>query len=78
MKTSRGVLATTDWNPWTQAISPAENGLKKVAEGRQQELTDEEMNGLEAIVLPQNRPVVFVRGDFYDDVEHPWEKLNPI
>jgi endonuclease G, mitochondrial len=58
-------------------ISPAESGLKKVAEGRQHELTDEEMNGLEAIVLPQNRPVVFVRGDFYDDVEHPWEKLNP-
>jgi endonuclease G, mitochondrial len=58
-------------------ISPAENGLKKVAEGRQHELTDEEMNGLEAIVLPQNRPVVFVKGDLYDDVEHPWEKLNP-
>jgi endonuclease G len=58
-------------------ISPAENGLKKVAEGRQHELTDEEMHGLEAIVLPQNRPVVFVKGDFYDDVEHPWEKLNP-
>jgi endonuclease G len=58
-------------------ISPAENGLKKVAEGRQHELSDEEMNGLEAIVLPQNRPVVFVKGDCYDDVEHPWEKLNP-
>jgi endonuclease G, mitochondrial len=57
--------------------SPAEDGLKKVAEGRQHELTDEEMNGLEAIVMPQNRPVVFVKGDFYDDVEHPWEKLNP-
>jgi endonuclease G, mitochondrial len=57
--------------------SPAENGLRKMAEGRQHELTDEEMDGLEAIVLPQNRPVVFVKGDFYDDVEHPWEKLNP-
>ena len=58
-------------------VSPAENGLKKMAEGRQHELTDEEMSGLEAIVLPQNRPVVFVKGDSYDDVEHPWEKLNP-
>ena len=57
--------------------SPAENGLRKMAEERQHELTDEEMEGLEAIVLPQNRPVVFVKGDFYDDVEHPWEKLNP-
>jgi endonuclease G, mitochondrial len=58
-------------------ITPAESGLKKAAEGRLDELTDEEMFGLEAIVLPQNRPVVFVKGDFYDDVEHPWEKLNP-
>jgi endonuclease G, mitochondrial len=58
-------------------ITPAESGLKKAAEGRLHELTDEEMFGLEAIVLPQNRPVVFVKGDFYDDVEHPWEKLNP-
>ena len=40
--------------------SPAENGLRKMAEERQHELTDEEMEGLEAIVLPQNRPVVFV------------------
>jgi endonuclease G, mitochondrial len=57
--------------------TPAEIGLQKVKEGRHRELTDEEMNGLEAIVLPQNRPVVFVRGDSYDDVDHPWEKLNP-
>ena len=55
----------------------AETGLQKVKEGRHRELTDEEMNGLEAIVLPQNRPVVFVRGESYDDVDHPWEKLNP-
>src|SRR5262249_6922654 len=57
--------------------TPAETGLQKVAAGRQQELTDEEMFGLEAIVMPQNRPVVFVRKDSYDDVDSPWEKLNP-
>jgi endonuclease G len=57
--------------------TPAETGLQKVREGRHRELTDEEMNGLEAIVLPQNRPVVFVRCDSYDDVDRPWEKLNP-
>jgi endonuclease G, mitochondrial len=60
-----------------EGASPAETGLRKVQEGRHQELTDDEMLGLEAIVLPQNRPVVFVRGNSYDDVEHPWEKLNP-
>jgi endonuclease G len=55
----------------------ADTGLQKLAEGRQQELTDAEMDGLEAIVLPQNRPVVFVRGDSYDSVDDPWQKLNP-
>jgi endonuclease G len=57
--------------------TPAESGLQKLAEGRHQELTDAEMDGLEAIVLPQNRPVVFVRGDSYDNVDNPWQKLNP-
>ena len=33
--------------------SPAETGLQKVKEGRHQELTDEEINGLEPIVLPR-------------------------
>src|SRR6266849_292829 len=57
--------------------TPTETGLGKLAEGRHQELTDAEMDGLEAIILPQNRPVVFVRGDSYDSVEDPWQKLNP-
>lgn len=57
--------------------TPADTGLQKLVEGRQQELTDAEMDGLETIVLPQNRPVVFVRGDSYDSVDDPWQKLNP-
>jgi DNA/RNA endonuclease G (NUC1)/V8-like Glu-specific endopeptidase len=60
-----------------QGSTPAETGLRKVAEGRDQDLTDEEITGLEAIVLPKNRPVVFVRGDSYDSVDDPWQKLNP-
>ena len=36
----------------------------------------QELFALEAIVMPQNRPVVFVRGQSYDNVEHPWEGLN--
>src|SRR4051812_14334430 len=57
--------------------TPTETGLQKLAEGRHQDLTDTEMDGLEAIILPQNRPVVFVRGDSYDSVDEPWQKLNP-
>jgi len=60
------------------AQKAAELGLDKVAGGRHEELTDAEMDALEAIVLPKNRPVVFVRGDSYDDVDDPWQKLNPV
>ena len=55
----------------------AETALEKVAQGNHQDLTDPEINGLEAIIMPQNRPVVFVKGDSYDSVDDPWQKLNP-
>ena len=53
-----------------------ESGLQKLAEDRSQEITPSEMFGLEAIVLPRNRPVAFVRGESYDDLEEPWVNLN--
>jgi endonuclease G len=54
----------------------AESGLQKLAEDRVQEITPSEMFGLEAIVLPKNRPVAFVRGNSYDDLDGPWVSLN--
>ena len=57
-------------------IAAAESGLQKLAEDRVQEITPSEMFGLEAIVLPRNRPAVFVRGDSYDDLDGPWANLN--
>jgi endonuclease G, mitochondrial len=56
--------------------SPADVALQKLAENRPHEVTDDEMSVLEAIVMPQNRPVVFVRGGSYDNVDDPWLKLN--
>ena len=53
-------------------VAAAESGLQKLAEDRVQEITPSEMFGLEAIVLPRNRPAVFVRGDSYDDLDGPW------
>ena len=53
-----------------------ELGLQKLAEDRSQEITPSEIFGLEAIVLPRNRPVAFVRGELYDDLEEPWVSLN--
>jgi hypothetical protein len=61
------------------AHKAAELGLEKIAGGRQQDLTDTEMDALEAIVLPKNRPVVFVRGDSYDSpaCADPWLHAGP-
>ena len=57
-------------------VAAAESGLQKLAEDRVQEITPSEMFGLEAIVLPRNRPVAFVRGELYDDLDGPWVSLN--
>jgi endonuclease G, mitochondrial len=57
-------------------VAAAESGLQKLAEDRVQEITPSEMFGLEAIVLPRNRPVAFVRGGSYDDLDGPWVSLN--
>lgn len=52
------------------------SGLEKVARDKIHETTPAELNALEAIVMPRYRPVVFVRGSSYDDVEDPWTALN--
>ena len=57
-------------------VAAAESGLQKLAEDRVEEITPSEMLGLEAIVLPRNRPVAFVRGKSYDDLDGPWASLN--
>jgi len=57
-------------------VGAAESGLQKLAEGRVHDITPSEMFGLEAIVLPRNRPVAFVRGNSYDDLDGPWVSLN--
>ncbi len=54
----------------------AESGLQKLGQDRFQEITPSEMFGLEAIVLPRNRPVTFVRAESYDELEGPWVSLN--
>jgi endonuclease G, mitochondrial len=53
-----------------------ESALRKVSEGRDAELTPPERFGLEAIVMPQNRPVMFIHDGTYDPCEEPWTHLN--
>ena len=58
-------------------VDPAiDSGLEKLSEDRVDAVTPEERFALEAIVLPQNRPVVFVRDNGYDDLDSPWTDLN--
>jgi endonuclease G len=52
------------------------SALSKLAENRHADLTSSEMFGLEAIILPKTRPVVFVKGGSYDDIGEPWLSLN--
>jgi endonuclease G, mitochondrial len=59
-----------------ESVAAVESGLQKLSENRYQEITPNEMFGLEAIVLRENRPVVFVRGKSYDDLGDPWRSLN--
>jgi endonuclease G len=57
-----------------------DSALDKVSKDKVHELTRPEMFALEAIIMPQNRPVVFVRsaGEVatYDDIGAPWGALN--
>lgn len=59
------------------APQPPSRALEKLAANRDAAtVTREEMFHLEAIVMPQNRPVAFVRNNRYDDVAAPWLHLN--
>jgi S1-C subfamily serine protease len=52
------------------------DGLTKVAEGREGELDDDELFGLEAIVLLEGRPAILIQeGDFHPP-PHEWSRLS--
>ena len=53
-----------------------ETGLQKVLAGREDQLDEAELLGLEAIIMPQGRPVAFIRDGVFDDMEKPWLHLN--
>jgi hypothetical protein len=53
-----------------------ESGLQKLTEDRVQEIASSEIFGLEPIILPRNRSVIFVRGDSHDDLQDLWHSFN--
>ena len=50
--------------------------IQKLEQDREDQLTPIEMDALEAIVLPRERPVVFVKDGTYDSIGQPWTHLN--
>lgn len=59
-----------------EVSNTVDTAVSKLADNREDELTDSEVFALEAIVMPQNRPVVFVRDAGYDTLTDPWLGLN--
>lgn len=61
-----------------QALEDSVRGVLKVA--REESLSDSELFALEAIILPRERPVVFVQNDSFGTLPSPWAHfaLEPI
>lgn len=57
-------------------LAKAASGLQKMQEGREQDIDFEEAHGLEAIILPRERPVFFITGGNYPAMGYPWTQLN--
>jgi endonuclease G, mitochondrial len=71
-----GLESMSQAAPPAPAQAKADNGLRKLLDNKEDRLDDEELFGLEAIVMVQNRPVVFVRNGSFDRVGDPWLHLN--
>ena len=82
----RQIESETDWKSVARAPSgleglerlapTAERAVDKVLRNGDGDLTDDELQGLEAIVLKKGRPVVFIKNGVYDALPDPWQKLN--
>ena len=54
----------------------AVEGVRKLKEDRDRDVSPSELLALEAIILPKMRPVAFVRRGTYDKIKAPWEWLD--
>jgi len=59
-----------------EELSKASSGLLKLQQGRDAEVDPDEALGLEAIILPRERPVFFVTDGSYPALPYPWTELN--
>src|SRR5262249_5153314 len=58
------------------AAANAEEGLRKLAADEDRSVSDAELMGMEAIIMPRERPVAFIRNDRFTPLVDPWLHLN--
>lgn len=75
-KSGSGLSTRLEGQCMPEQEESVDSALRKMAENRTHEVTPSELNVLEAIVMPTQRPVVFIRGNSYENVEAPWTALN--
>jgi endonuclease G, mitochondrial len=74
--TESSTAALESLRPTMDVDTTLQSGKQKLADDRINDITPTELFALEAIVMKENRPVTFVRGDSYDDLADPWLSLN--
>jgi V8-like Glu-specific endopeptidase len=74
---SPGAVDGFEWVAGDEAdTARAQAALAKLARGPDTELSADELDAFEAIVLTRNRPVAFVEQGSYADFAAPWRALN--
>ena len=59
-----------------EAADPSTTALHKLDQDEDDKLEEYEVDALEAIILPGQRPVAFVVGGVHEDLTDPWTHLN--
>src|ERR1700733_3540039 len=65
-------LAESNVEVFQTAPTAADTAMEKLSRNALNELSSAELFHVEAIVLPLNRPAVFVKGATYDDLPQSW------
>jgi Trypsin-like peptidase domain len=59
-----------------RVVDDGVSGLYKIAEGREDDLDDDELLGLEAIVFLEGRPAILIQGGDFRPPPHEWARLG--
>jgi DNA/RNA endonuclease G (NUC1) len=76
LATPASQLAESNVEVFQTAPTTADTAMEKLSRNALNELSSAELFHVEAIVLPLNRPAVFVKGATYDDLPQSWSYLN--